>query len=85
MNIGYYAASIFGEIKMAKAQIHPKWNECTVSCNCGHTFIMISTNGAKTLSLESCSTCHKAWTGEKKLVIDGGRVARFKDRYKKRT
>ena len=39
-----------------KEGIHPKYQECTVTCNCGNTFKTGSTKSE--LRVEVCSKCH---------------------------
>jgi large subunit ribosomal protein L31 len=51
-----------------------------VTCSCGNTFTTGSTK--KTLKVELCSRCHPFYTGERRMVDTGGRVERFKRRYK---
>jgi large subunit ribosomal protein L31 len=63
-----------------KSDIHPKYEEITVSCACGSTFVTRSTLG-KDLSLEVCSECHPFYTGKQKIVDTAGRVDRFKQKY----
>jgi len=64
-----------------KDKIHPKYyTDATVTCSCGNTFTTGSTK--KTLKVELCSKCHPFFTGERKMVDTGGRVERFKRRYK---
>jgi len=66
-----------------KDKIHPKYyDEATVSCLCGNTFIAGSTK-AET-RVEVCSRCHPFYTGEQRIVDSMGRVERFKKRYKMR-
>jgi large subunit ribosomal protein L31 len=36
------------------------------------------------LSIEVCANCHPFYTGKQKLVDTGGRVQKFRDRYKTR-
>lgn len=62
--------------------IHPEYNEITVSCSCGNTFTTRSTM-KKDLHLEICSECHPFYTGKQKLVDTAGRVEKFRDKYKK--
>ena len=62
-----------------KANIHPKYEQVTVRCACGETFVTGSTKGE--LKVEICSKCHPFYTGRQKLVDTGGRVDRFKKRY----
>ena len=62
-----------------KADIHPEYQEVTVECSCGNTFVTRST--ADSLHLELCNECHPFFTGRQKLVDAGGRVERFQKRY----
>ena len=66
-----------------KPEIHPEYNEITVSCACGNSFQTRSTLG-DTLSVEICSECHPFFTGKQKLVDTAGRVDRFKKRFARR-
>ena len=64
-----------------KDKIHPKYfTDATVICSCGNTFTTGSTE--KVLKVELCSTCHPFFTGEQRMIDTGGRVERFKRRYK---
>ena len=63
-----------------KPEIHPKYDEITVSCACGHSFQTRSTMG-EDLHIEICSECHPFFTGKQKLVDTAGRVDRFNKRY----
>ena len=62
-----------------KAKIHPDYQEVTVVCACGETFVTRSTK--KDLRLEICSKCHPYFTGRQKLIDTAGRVERFTRRY----
>ncbi|MDH3249236.1 MAG: 50S ribosomal protein L31 [Acidimicrobiia bacterium] len=62
-----------------KADIHPEYQELTVECSCGNSFVTRST--ADALHLELCNECHPFFTGRQKLVDSGGRVERFQKRY----
>lgn len=64
-----------------KKDIHPKYEEATVTCSCGYTFKTRSTKPE--LHVELCSQCHPFYTGKQKLVDSGGRVERFQKRYGK--
>ncbi|MFZ4077426.1 MAG: 50S ribosomal protein L31 [Legionellaceae bacterium] len=66
-----------------KASIHPAYDVVKVTCSCGHVFETKSTL-CKDLSIEVCAECHPFYTGQQKLVDTGGRVQRFRDRYKSR-
>ena len=63
-----------------KAEIHPKYDEISVTCACGNAFTTRSTNGEE-LHIEICSECHPFFTGKQKLVDTAGRVDRFNKRY----
>lgn len=67
------------EVKLMKADIHPKYEEATVTCACGNSFKTGSTK--KEIRVEICSKCHPFFTGKQKFVDTGGRVERFKKRY----
>jgi large subunit ribosomal protein L31 len=63
-----------------KPEIHPNYDEITVSCACGNNFKTRSTTG-EDLHIEICSECHPFFTGKQKLVDTAGRVDRFNKRY----
>ena len=65
-----------------KQEIHPKYNEVTVTCACGNSFQTRSTLGEE-LHIEICSECHPLFTGKHKLVDTAGRVDRFNKRYQR--
>ncbi len=67
-----------------KAAIHPDYKVVKVTCSCGHQFETRSTMANSQLTIEVCSQCHPFYTGKQKLVDTGGRVQRFRDRYKSR-
>ena len=63
-----------------KKDIHPKYEEITVTCSCGNKFKTRSTLG-KELHPEICAKCHPFYTGTQKLVDTAGRVDKFKQKY----
>lgn len=63
-----------------RESIHPEYKEINVVCSCGNQFKTGSTKGD--LHIEVCSECHPFYTGKQKLVDTGGRVQKFRDRYK---
>ncbi len=63
-----------------KPEIHPAYNEVTVTCSCGSTFKTSSTSG-KDLHLDICSACHPFYTGKQKTADSGGRVDKFRQKY----
>jgi len=62
-----------------KADIHPKYGECAVTCACGNKFTTRSTK--KEIHLEICSQCHPFFTGKQKFVDTAGRVDKFRKRF----
>jgi large subunit ribosomal protein L31 len=64
-----------------KEGIHPKYEECVVSCACGYTFKTRSTKPS--IKLEICSNCHPFFTGKQKLIDAAGRVEKFQKRFAK--
>ena len=63
-----------------KPEIHPEYNEITVTCSCGNSFRTRSTVG-QDLTVEVCSSCHPFFTGKQKIVDAGGRLDRFRRKY----
>jgi large subunit ribosomal protein L31 len=64
-----------------KEKLHPKYYpDAQVICACGNTFTTGSTQ--KVLKVEVCSQCHPFYTGGQRMIDTGGRVERFKRRYK---
>jgi large subunit ribosomal protein L31 len=62
-----------------KADIHPTYQQTTVTCvGCGTTFTTGST--AKDIRVDICSNCHPFFTGQKKLIDTEGRVEKFEKR-----
>ncbi len=62
-----------------KAEIHPQYyTDAKVSCSCGNTFTIGSTQ--KEIKVEICSACHPFFTGNEKVIDSAGRVERFKAR-----
>ncbi len=68
-----------------KADIHPTYVETTVSCTCGNTFTTKSTEPSGAISADVCSQCHPFYTGKQKILDTGGRVAKFEQRFGKRS
>ena len=64
-----------------KSGIHPKYDELTVSCACGATYLTRSTE--KEIKVEICSGCHPFFTGKQKLIDTAGRVEKFMKKYEK--
>jgi len=64
-----------------KESIHPEYyTDAEVVCACGNRFTAGATR--KQLKVEVCSKCHPFYTGERRMMDTGGRVEKFKRRYK---
>ena len=63
-----------------KADIHPAYEEISVTCSCGDSFKTRST-ACRDLTIEVCSKCHPFYTGKQKILDSGGRVDRFRRKY----
>ncbi len=64
-----------------KEKLHPKYyHDAKVVCACGNTFITGSTR--QLIKVEVCGRCHPFYTGEQRIRDTGGRVERFKRRFK---
>ena len=64
-----------------KAEVHPEFPYCTISCACGNVVITRSTRGD--FSVDVCAACHPFYTGKQKLMDTAGRVDKFKKRFEK--
>jgi large subunit ribosomal protein L31 len=62
-----------------KKDIHPKYEETTVTCGCGNKFTTRSTK--KNIMVEICSACHPFFTGKMKYVDTTGRVEKFQRKW----
>lgn len=67
-----------------KKDIHPQYYpEAKVTCACGNTFTLGSTQ--PTLQIEVCSNCHPFYTGQDKVMDKVGRIQKFKARLAKKS
>ncbi|HPR07312.1 MAG TPA: 50S ribosomal protein L31 [Denitromonas sp.] len=64
-----------------KADIHPKYQDITINCSCGNSFVTRSTSGKEAMTIEVCSECHPFYTGKQKIVDTAGRVERFRQKF----
>lgn len=65
-----------------KKDIHPQYYpKSKVTCSCGHSFEVGSTQ--EEIYVEICSACHPFYTGTQKLIDTAGRVDKFKARQEK--
>jgi len=62
-----------------KKDIHPSYQEVTVTCGCGNTFSTRST--APKIAVEVCSNCHPFFTGKQKFLDTAGMVERFSKKW----
>ncbi len=67
-----------------KANVHPKYTEVNVVCNCGNSFKIRSTFSKPEMHIEICSNCHPFYTGQQKIVDTAGRIQKFRDKFAKR-
>jgi large subunit ribosomal protein L31 len=65
-----------------KPDIHPRYEEITVTCSCGKSFKTRSTL-IKDLHVDVCSACHPFYTGKQKIVDTAGRVDKFRRKYER--
>ncbi len=59
--------------------IHPKYQEATVTCGCGNTFVTRSVRPE--LKIDICSACHPFYTGKLKYVDTAGRIDKFQKKF----
>jgi large subunit ribosomal protein L31 len=62
-----------------KAEIHPDYVDCTITCACGEVIHTRSTRPQ--IRVEIWSKCHPFFTGKQKLVDTAGRVEKFQKKY----
>jgi large subunit ribosomal protein L31 len=63
-----------------KANIHPKYEQTTITCACGNVIETGST--VPNVHVEICSNCHPFYSGKQKLMDTEGRVEKFLAKYK---
>ncbi len=64
-----------------KSDIHPKYQQTTITCACGN---VVEVGSTKTdIRVEICSQCHPFFTGKQKLIDTAGRIERFRKKYEK--
>ncbi len=62
-----------------KSDIHPNYQETTVTCGCGNSFTTRSTRSE--LKLDICNACHPFYTGKLKFVDTAGRIDKFQKKF----
>ncbi|MFP1683710.1 50S ribosomal protein L31 [Alloalcanivorax sp. C16-1] len=63
-----------------KPEIHPDYQNVTVTCSCGNVIETRSTRGGS-LEVDVCSACHPFYTGKQKQADSGGQIDKFKQRF----
>lgn len=63
-----------------KTDIHPEYQDVTVSCSCGNVINTRSTR-RDDFSVDVCSACHPFYTGKQKQADTGGQIDKFKQRF----
>ena len=62
-----------------RKEIHPRYEETTITCTCGKVYHTRSTSRA--LKVGICAACHPFFTGEQRFVDTAGRVEKFARRF----
>ena len=62
-----------------KENIHPKYEQTTITCACGNVIKTGSTK--KDIRVEICSKCHPYYTGQQKAASARGRIDKFNKKY----
>ena len=63
-----------------KPDIHPAYDEITVTCSCGNQFKTRST-AREDMHIDVCASCHPFYTGQQKMLDTAGRVDKFRRKY----
>ncbi|OGQ21050.1 MAG: 50S ribosomal protein L31 [Deltaproteobacteria bacterium RBG_16_71_12] len=63
-----------------KPDIHPVYQQATITCACGAAYETRSTR--KSYAVDVCSACHPFYTGKSRVLDKEGRVEKFRSRYK---
>ncbi len=66
-----------------KPDIHPQYQETSVTCSCGNAFVTRSTARSGSIHVETCNVCHPFYTGKQRVLDTAGRVAKFQQKYAK--
>ena len=66
-----------------KTDIHPKYEATTISCACGASHDIRSTQSS--FQIDICSECHPFFTGKEKVLDAAGRIERFNKKYGKKS
>ena len=68
-----------GALETMKKDIHPAYEETTITCACGNVMRVRSTG--RDMHVNTCSQCHPFYTGKAKFIDTAGRVEQFRRRY----
>ncbi|MEM7496216.1 MAG: 50S ribosomal protein L31 [Myxococcota bacterium] len=63
-----------------KQDVHPEYNNVTITCACGTTY---QTRSTRSYNVDVCGGCHPFFTGKAKFVDTEGRVERFRKKYQR--
>ena len=63
-----------------KAEIHPEYQNVTITCSCGNVMKTRSTR-CEDFLVDVCSKCHPFYTGTQKQAESGGQIDKFKQRF----
>ncbi|WP_111658034.1 50S ribosomal protein L31 [Isoalcanivorax indicus] len=63
-----------------KAEIHPDYQNVTITCSCGNVMKTRSTR-CEDFLVDVCSKCHPFYTGTQKQAESGGQIDKFKQRF----
>lgn len=62
-----------------KTEIQPKYVKSEIRCACGN---VIETGSTKeSMKVDTCSSCHPFFTGQKQAVSSQGRAAKFMEKF----
>ncbi len=64
-----------------KDGIHPNYQETTINCGCGNSFVTRSTARGGEMRVDICSECHPFYTGKLKYVDTAGRIDKFQKKF----
>ncbi len=79
MRPGARLLASYSLFRAMKADIHPDYNDTTISCACGTVYHTRSTK--RDIKVGICAACHPFFTGEQKFVDTAGRIEKFSRRY----
>ena len=63
-----------------KSEIHPDYQDVSITCSCGNVIETRSTRGGS-FEVDVCSQCHPFYTGKHKIVDTAGRVEKFRQKF----